>query len=153
MLTSTGAGAPAFSLFGQSATTGYGSLAITLSSASGVGIFYVIPGVTQTVTVPANTVAFISSDGGMLAANVSGGSVMDFSIFIDGAFPANGGYERLSVPTNSFGFWSFSQSAILTAGSHTIQVGAAYRSGNSAIINGDVTSVLQGEITVVLIKQ
>ncbi|MEO8769759.1 MAG: hypothetical protein ABI402_06735 [Ferruginibacter sp.] len=152
-LVSNGAAAPGFGLLGQSAATAYGTAGGTLSSATGAGTFYTLPGLTQTITVPANAVVKISSDGGILAAVTGGNAFIDVAIQVDGAFPANGGYQRLTCPANTFAFWSFSEALTLSAMPHTIRIVAAWSSGNSATINGDGSSVLQGELTVTVIKQ
>ena len=152
-LVSNGAAAPAFGLLGQSAATAYGTNGGTLSSGTGAGIFYTLPGLTQTITVPANSVVKISSDGGILAAVSGGNAFIDVALQVDGAFPPNGGYQRLTCPANTFAFWSFAESLVLTPGSHVIRTVAAWNSGNSATINGDGSSVLQGELTVTVLKQ
>lgn len=151
VLTSNGAGAPTFGALGQSSSTAFGSSGITLSSSS--SSFFFLPGLTQTITVPANSVVNIASDGGMLAAIAAGSTFIDVALIIDGSFTANGAYQRITCNSNTFSFWSFSQSAVLTAGSHTFAIVGAWFSGNSVTINGNGSSVLQGELTVTTIKQ
>ncbi len=150
-LTSNGAAAPSFGLLGQSSVTSYGTGGFTLSSSS--TSFFFAPGLSYNLTVPANSVINVASDGGVLAALTGGAAFIDVALIVDGAFPPNGGYQRLSCPANSFAFWSFSESLSLSAGSHTIAIVAAWSSGNSATVNGNGSSVLQGELTVTNIKQ
>ena len=152
-LVSNGPAAPGFGLLGQSSASAYGTGGGTLSSGTGAATFYNLPGLVQAITVPANAVVNIASDGGILAAVSGGTAFIDIAISVDGSFPANGAYQRLSCPANTFAFWSFSESLTLTAGPHTIRVVGSWSSGNSATVNGDASSVLQGELTVTIIKQ
>jgi hypothetical protein len=67
----------------------------------------------------------------------------------------NGG----STTIVGFSRWSLTQAATLTTGSHTIAVAAALApagaiafSSNSATVSGNNNSVLQGQLTIVIVK-
>lgn len=152
-LTSNGAAAPTFGALGQSSITSYGTNGGILDGSFPSGTFFSLPGLTRTLIVPANAVVNIASDGGMLANLTAGTTLIDVALIIDGFFVANGGYQRITCTTNNFSFWSFSQAVTLAAGSHTILIAGAWFSGNSVTINGNGTSVLQGELTVTALKQ
>jgi hypothetical protein len=69
-----------------------------------------------------------------------------------------GGYRRVTAlnnggSTNNIDYWSFALCPTLTQGSHTIAVFVALQSGSPANVSGDASSVLQGELTTVILKQ
>jgi len=149
---------------GQSITTvfGTGTLTVTPSSASAL-----IPGLTQTLTVPSNSVLYISTDGGVqTGSGLNDFSVVDISVFIDNSAIIEGGSRRLD-PVNTVALtsviqdWSLSASATLTPGSHTIEIHAAGANlgGSNASVSSDGTNtapnnkVRQGQLTILLLKQ
>jgi hypothetical protein len=115
----------------------------------------------MTVTIPANAEVYIATDGGAGTQSISptGFSSVDIVLFIDGAVVPSGAYQRHIVVNNGgivgvFGYWSMSQSIALTAGTHTIAVQAAGTGiGSNATVSGDTTSVIQGELTVLILKK
>ena len=106
-LVSNGAAAPSFGLLGQSATSAFGTAGGTLSSGTGAGIFYNLPGLSLSITVPANAVVLISSDGGIQAAVSGSYAVIDAAIVVDGSLLLNGGYQRFTCAANTFTFLEF----------------------------------------------
>jgi hypothetical protein len=114
------------------------------------------------VTVPSNAVLKVSVDGGLLTESTAtnGVSVVDVALVIDGVVSANGGYKRI-VAANTTGIvttianFDMSQAIPLTQGAHTIKVAAKGNGGTSspALVSGDATSVLQGELTVTIVKK
>lgn len=158
VLTSQGLGLnPTWSGLGQNSTTVYGSAGLSVPST--MTTFTLVPGLTQTLTIPANSIVYISTDGGVSTTSVAsnGYSGVDIAIYIDGAILSNGGYKRIYVLNNgglvgNFGFWSMSLAQSLSAGSHTIAVRAAYIAGSTATVSGNNLSVLQGELTVTILK-
>lgn len=136
----------------------YGSGALTVTGTTGATT---VPNLTQTISVPGNSVVYISTDGGVAntTATVGAWSAVDISIFIDGALVSNGGYNRLVTTTGGgggFNYWSISLATTLSAASHTISVVAA--GGNpyatsSATVSGNSSSTLQGELSVLVLKR
>ena len=145
--------------FGQSTTSVFGTLAITQTPTSA---FTLVPGLTQTINIPAGYSIFITSGGGISTSSVlgTGYSVADIVLAIDGALnAAGGGYQRLTALNNggligNFSYWALHLSPVLTPGLHTIEVRAAgaNNGGSNFSVSGDATSVLQGELTITLIK-
>lgn len=119
----------------------------------------VVPGLTQTLNVPAATNILISTNGGILtqAAAANGFSSVEVAIYIDGAQLADGGYQRI-VSTNTGAVvvpanWALTVAGALTAGSHTISVRVIGTGlGSATTVSGDNTSVLQGTLVISLIK-
>lgn len=163
-LKSNGASAPSWSNLGQTGSSVFGTTAITVSNAT--TSFVIVPGLSQTITVPSNSFVFISTDGGVITTSTAatGFSIVDIALFIDGTISANGGFRRLTA-SNTTGLtgdienWSFAIKTELTAGSHTIQVGAsvgggAAITGNSpATVSGDGNSILQGTLNILILNK
>ena len=143
---------------GQAAADAYGSSSLTVSSSTTT--FTVIPGLTQTITVPSSSVLSLRTDGG-IENNVnssSGSSIVDIAIFVDGVAPANGAYRRVTAAnTSGVGYmnanYSMGETVTLSAGSHTIDVRVKYFSGYSCTVSGDNTTVLQGTLSVIILKK
>jgi hypothetical protein len=123
--------------------------------------FVIVPGLTQTVTVPANSVLYISTDGGILTTSTAatGFSIVDVVIFVDGAVISDASFHRV-IAANTTGivtmieYWSAANVRTLSAGSHTIDVRAAFAGGSAAAqVSGDASSVLQGQLSVVILKK
>jgi hypothetical protein len=146
---------------GQNSTDAYGTSTLTVSSA--MTTFTTIPGLTQTITVPANCKILVQTDGGF-ANNSTGNAtdyiVCDFAIYVDGVVTSGGGYHRLSA-CNTDGLagnltaWSFGKTLSLSAGSHAITVRVKYVQGTagiSALVSSDGSGVLQGTLTVTIIN-
>jgi hypothetical protein len=110
--------------------------------------------------VPASSVTYIATDGGLATSStaLTGFSIVDVAIFIDGAMPPNAAFRRV-LAANTTGLvniianWSFSLAVNLSPGSHTIEVRAALaQAGASATVSGDNNSALQGELTVTTLR-
>jgi hypothetical protein len=139
----------------------FGSAALTV--APSLTTQTLIPGLTATITVPAASVVYVSSDGSIqtTSAATNGVSVVDVFFVIDGNIPANGAYQRV-VAANTGGIvnmitpWSMSQVLTLTAGTHTIAVrtvGVAVSGAVDATVSGNNTSPLQGTLNVMVLRQ
>jgi hypothetical protein len=143
---------------GQDAFDVYGTSTLTVTSSTTT--FTVIPGLTNTFTVPSTCVIEIYTDGGVQTSSnsSSGVSVVDVSIFIDGVVAPNGAYRRI-IASNTAGSgqqlinYAMGKSATLSAGSHTIDVRTKYFSGSSANVSGDNTTVLQGTLKITILKK
>ncbi|MEI7801490.1 MAG: hypothetical protein WCI97_02475, partial [Bacteroidota bacterium] len=143
---------------GQSTTSVFGTtgLVVPVNSA-----FNVIPGLSQIINVPAGYSAFITTAGGVVTSSATAGgySVVDIIIGIDGGLSPNGGYQRVivgnSLVTSTFTNWAMHLAPILAPGVHTINVQAAGPNQAGAVpctVSSNNTSVLQGELTITIIK-
>jgi hypothetical protein len=110
------------------------------------------------VNYPTDTVIFVSGDVGVLL-NENGNNAIgrtDVVIYVDGAVLPNGGYQRLYTSNsdgNPIRYSSFSQTLSLTAGMHSIGLAAGNNTGSSVIVGGTSSSVLQGELTITVLKK
>jgi collagen triple helix repeat protein/IPT/TIG domain-containing protein len=140
---------------GQSTVTVLGNATINPGAA-----FTLIPNLTTAITVPANATVLISTDGGIqtTSAVTTGVSRVDVVFVIDGVLLPAGGYRRV-IAANSGGStttienYAMSTSLSLAPGAHTIAVFAALNSGSPANVGGNASSVLQGQLTVTILKQ
>lgn len=122
----------------------------------------VIPGLTRTYDVPAGAVVYLSADGAIrsTSAQASGSSQVDIAFVVDNNGLVNGGYHRVvAANTNGVGNmianWQMSAIVTVPAGNHTFAVVAQGVTGSNseAQVSGDNTSVLQGTLNVVVLKQ
>lgn len=140
---------------GQYANTVFstGQLALTQT----VTTYTLIPGLTQTVTVPANAKVYVSTNGGF--QNSSAGAshaTADFAIYIDGAASS---VQRQVVAANTaelgqiMSQWTLSGVFNLAAGSHTIQVRARDAGGTADGNAAGANDLIKGNLTVMIIKE
>ena len=121
----------------------------------------VVPGLDVTLDIPANSKVFVSSDGGALtAAGFPSGSsaALDVALFVDGGLVADGGWRRVvAMNLNGVGIvpgnWSFGVSLSLPAGLHRFQIASDVTAGVDATVSGNSTSINQGQLTVMILKQ
>jgi hypothetical protein len=122
-----------------------------------------LPGLDQTVVVPAGSVLLLASEGAVQNTSTVAASVaqVDVLLAIDTNL-ATGGDKLLLVPNtiggalNPWVYWSTAQSVTLTPGAHRFRVFAAIRQAPGsfrAAVGGDGTSVLQAHLTVTLLNQ
>lgn len=137
---------------GQSISTvkGTGSLYLQPGTDPNQGTpFEQVPGLSQTVTVPANAKVFVSSQGGVrvneVAPSLDDRSVVQVSIIVDGQSFNN------VVDAQPIEFWSMSGSFSLAAGTHTITVKARQLSGPESRVS-DGSSANIGVLTVMILK-
>jgi len=144
---------------GQSVNTVYGTSPIAVSSA--LSLYTLVPGLTQTISVPTNSGLWISTDGGI--QNTATGSTyaaVDIGIFVDGVVSNSAGQRRV-VAANTSGFgqmisnWSFAISRELAAGNHTIEVRVVSvdPSASTANVSSGISPQLQGQLTVAVIRK
>ena len=153
---------------GSSLTLGQSGVMVTgtsqLNLTSATTALTLIPGLSTTISVSGQTMVYIQTNGGVntLATTISGGTALDIAILVDGAVLAAGGYQRMyadnptgaslaNVP-NWVANWNTSVLLTLSAGSHTIEVDAVYVSGSSASVSGGATTIKQGTLTVMVLK-
>lgn len=149
---------------GASGTTGqniyevYGTSQLQVSSA--VTTYTLIPGLSQTINIPANSAVYVHTDGGIqCTATGNAYSVVDIGIFVDGNISSAGGQRRV-VAANTTGIaqvitnWSFGRNYTLSAGNHTFDVKAVYVSAGAATANVSSGGApqLQGVLTVTVVK-
>ena len=125
--------------------------------------FTTVPGLTQTFTVPANARVYIVTDGGILTNSTqqNQGSVVDVALSIDGSspevdpLPALFRRHTVANTTGQAGFdtWSFSSVLALAPGTHTVAVQSRLTTGAAATVSGNNSSSLQGQLTVIILKQ
>lgn len=143
---------------GQTSTSYFTTASTAINT--GTALTY-LSGFPVNIDVPTNTTIMVSSDVGVLTNNNgnAGFSMVDIVLLVDGTLLTNGGYQRVMPANNAntggtIDYASFSQSIELTPGTHTIGLAAAGTGvGNNATVGGDNTSVLQGEVTVTILKK
>jgi hypothetical protein len=147
---------------GQTTFSAFGTAALGISNTTTT--FTVVPGLTQTFTVPTNCSVYVLTTGGIGNTNGSNYTfTADFSIFVDGVGLAQGGYGRVNTynpTTTNVNFtnttWSISTILNLSAGSHTIDLRVVYRNTSNVNQGASVSSipgnVRQGELYIMIIK-
>ena len=147
---------------GQTTFSAFGTSALGISNTTTT--FTLVPGLTQTLTVPTNCSVYVVTTGGIGNTNGTNYSfTADFSIFVDGVGLSQGGYGRVNTfnpVTTNVAFtnttWSISTILNLSAGSHTIDLRVVYRNTSNAAQGASVSSVpgnvRQGELYVIIIK-
>lgn len=142
---------------GQNAYDAYGTGSISVTSS--MTTFTVVPGLTQTLTIPANCKVVIATTGSMVTTGTgtTGYSVCDFGIHVDGVVSPNAGYQKVCAANNDglagmIASWSLTKMYSLSAGSHTIDVRVKYSQGSTATVSSNNTGVLQGVLTVTIIN-
>ncbi|CAN5782728.1 hypothetical protein BH11BAC7_BH11BAC7_17460 [soil metagenome] len=144
---------------GQNVTEVYGTsqLVVTTSTTT----YTLIPGLTQTINVPANCRVYVTSTGGIQSTGATSAtfSVVDIGLFCDGVVSTTGGQRRLSIANTTalaqlISNWSLTQTYNLSAGNHTFEVKAVNGAAGSANANVSSGSApqLQGVLTVTIIK-
>lgn len=142
---------------GQSATTVLGTSTLSVANTAARTL---IPGLTQTYTVPVGGRAYFETEGGVqtLATTATGFSHVLIEVFIDGL--ASAANQREIIAANNGGinqvhnYWHIS-GVLNLGGSHTIEV----RAGGGSTTGGATASVsssggfLQGKLTIIILKQ
>lgn len=134
---------------------GTGQLVVGTSTTS----YTLVPGLTQTINIPANSKVFVHTDGGVQSTGATSTtfSVVDVAIFVDGV---SGSQRRVAIANTSslaqlIGNWSMGESYQLSAGNHTFEVraiGGIPGSSNANVSSGSAPQ-LQGVLTVMVVKQ
>lgn len=136
---------------------GTAQLVVTTSTTS----YTLIPGLAQTITVPANSVVYVHTDGGVQSTGATSStySVLDIGLFVDGTVTSTGGQRRIAIANTSslaqlIANWSIDHSYSLSAGSHTFEVKAVSGAAGSSAANVSSASApqLQGTLIVTVIK-
>ncbi|MEO9531123.1 MAG: hypothetical protein ABJG68_06420 [Crocinitomicaceae bacterium] len=142
---------------GQDAGDAYGTAQLTLLATTTT--YTLIPGLTQTITVPANAKVYVSTNGGVQAVGTGTNyAVADIAIYVDGGLVGPGGQQEV-VAANTSGLgnmlthWSFSKSYSLSAGTHTISVMAKDGGGTLDANVSGTNGLIQGVLSVLIINQ
>jgi hypothetical protein len=122
--------------------------------------FLLIPNLSTTINVPAGALVLVTTDGGIqtTSASTTGLSRVDIAVAVDGAILPAGAYRRI-IAQNTGGSvttiesYAMTMSLSLAAGNHTFAVYAGQATGSVANVSGDANSVLQGTLTVAILKQ
>ncbi len=140
---------------GQYANTVFSTGQLVLTQL--VTTYTLIPGLTQTITVPANAKVYVSTNGGFQNSGTGTSyAVADFAIYIDGAASS---IQRQVVAANSpalgqiMSQWTLSGVFNLSAGSHTIQVRARDAGGNADANVGGTNDLIKGNLTVIIVNE
>lgn len=140
---------------GQLADTVFstGQLVLTQTTTA----YTLIPGLTRTITVPANAKVFVSTNGGFQNAGTGTSyAVGDFAIFINGAATP---IQRQVAAANSAALgqiltqWTLSGVFNLAPGTHTIQVRARDAGGTADGNVAGTNDLIKGNLSVMIIKQ
>lgn len=121
--------------------------------------FVLIPNLSTTINVPAGARVIVTTDGGIQtqSASTTGLSRVDIAVAVDGAILPAGAYRRV-IAQNTGGSvttienYAMTMSLNLAAGNHTFAVYAGQATGSLANVSGDASSVLQGVLTVTIVK-
>jgi hypothetical protein len=137
---------------------GTGQLVVNASMTS----YTLIPGLTQTINVPPNSVVHVRTDGGAQSTGATSStySVVDIALFVDGVVSINGGQRRLSIANTSslaqlIANWSMSRTYTLSPGNHTFEVRAVSVSPGASTVNvsSGTAPQLMGVLTVMVINR
>jgi hypothetical protein len=145
---------------GQDAASVYGTGTLTVPAAF-TGESTLIPGLALTMTVPANSLVYISSDGGATTTSEAsnGWSDTDIGLFMDDVALPGGNEEELTMLDNDNAIassrWSLSTTLQFpTGGTHTFEVAAAGGGGgSSAIVSGSNGNLDQGTLSVLILRE
>lgn len=142
--------------YGQTVETvlGTGVLPVDASTTA----YTLVPGLTQTIDVPANSSLLISTEAGIQSNGTAGSaSVVDAAIFVDGTLLKA---SRITILNTPFPFsvnnWVLSSGQTPAAGSHRIEV--RVRTGVvigtvSANVSSGSDPLLRGQLTVAVIRK
>ena len=146
---------------GQSAKTEFGTDTTTLTSASSA--YQALPGLAITVTVPADAVVLVTTDGGArVNGATSAGSTVDVRLMVNGV--QSGPFRRVS-PQNTaitgYDIWSIVQTLDLAPNTYTFTVEArliqAAPGVTSVLVSGGAPgtpeTAQRGSLSVVVLKK
>ncbi len=141
---------------GQASTDAYGtSQFVVLASTT---TYTLIPGLTQTVSVPANSVVLVSTSGGVqCAATGTAFAAVNIGIHVDGApSPQAGQQQIVASNTTAVGqmlaYWSMTKTYSLSAGNHTFDVRVMDAGGTADANVSGTNPLIQGVLTVTIIN-
>lgn len=145
---------------GQGITEVYGTGQLSVGAATTTPTL--IPGLTTTVNVPANSIVHVHTDGGIQSTGATSTtfSVVDVILYVDGVAATTAGQRRVAIANTSslaqlIGNWSIDHTYTLPAGNHTFEVRAVGGVGGSsnANVSSGSSNLLKGVLSVEIIKQ
>src|SRR5262249_35770560 len=80
---------------GPNAMTLFGTTAVDVLPGTG---FTIVPGLSPSITLPADSVLYLATDGGVQSGSTTTPTVVDVAIIVDGSLTAAGAYRRISIP-------------------------------------------------------
>jgi hypothetical protein len=126
------------------------------------GAFTLVPGLTQTFSVPANARVYVASNGGSVtnSGTANNGSILDVALSVDGGNPEVDSlpdfFQRMTAANaanvGGFEYWSMSGVVALAPGTHTVSIQSRLIAGSAATVSGDANSTLQGSLTILILK-
>jgi hypothetical protein len=144
---------------GQTAQTVNGVDPLTLTATGGLTD---IPGLAETITVPANSVLLISTHGGVQTTSTDsyGFSAVEIGVLVNGSttYAADGLDQEVDPENNAedlaaYANWDFDSTLSLPAGQYTIAVAAAGEGeGFTATVSSYYGYLLDGSLTVTVLN-
>jgi collagen type VII alpha len=149
---------------GQLASSVYSTAPLTVTNQAAMAL---VPGLTDYMTVPANSLVYISAEGGAQTESsaTDGFSVIGVSLLMDSASLAPGNNSLTDVVTMAnttgtvgvTGHWSLSTAQVFpTGGTYGFEVGASglYDAGGStATVGAAAGNLLQGTLSVLVLHE
>jgi hypothetical protein len=125
------------------------------------GTWVALPGLSQAITLTGPAKVYVHYDGGLQTTSgvTTGYSIADFAIFVNGALPpGGGGYKRVAALNNGGLVTNIANCAMdyvttLPAGAYTITTQANKNGGSNCNASGSNTSVLQGNMSIIVVYQ
>jgi hypothetical protein len=130
---------------GQNVFTSGGTVAIGIDST--VSGYTVVPGLSQTVDVPANSILYVSTDGGIQSTN---GVTIAVALFVNDV--QLGPPRIIKLGAGGLTPWSLSRQ-VIAQGSTTIDVRARYFGGDHAFLSSPPNFGDQGILNIVVLRQ
>lgn len=146
---------------GQAVYAAWGNATMNITPTSATNPpFQQIPGLSTTVTVPANSAVLVSTYGGIQTQGTleRDYSAVDIALHVNGAVPPQGAWQRVTAAnttglTRTLAYWHITTVVSLPAGTHTFTVRARPSSGGvAASVGGDNTTVTQPELNVTVLR-
>lgn len=152
----TSSSTPAPTNVGQFAATVYSTAQLTLTPT--MTTYQIVPGLSQTITVPAGAKVYVSTNGGMQNTQSSGTNhgTAAFYIYVDGvATQVAGRFVAANTSTMAqfINNWNLSSVLNLSAGQHTIDLRVRHFEGASNLNIGGTSDLIKGNLSVIIIKE
>ncbi len=146
---------------GQAVSAAWGNATMNIIPTSATNPpFQQIPGLSTTVTVPANSAVLVSTYGGIQTQGAleRDYSSVDIALHVNGSVPPQGAWQRVTAAntpglSRTLAYWHITTVVQLPAGTHTFTVRARPNSGGvAASVGGDNTTVTQPELNVTVLR-
>ena len=141
---------------GQASTDAYGTSQLTVLASTTT--YTLVPGLTQTINIPANAIVLVTTSGGVqcTAAGVAFGAV-DVGIHVDGVVSPQAGQQEIIASNTQavaqmIAYWSMTKTYSLAAGNHTFDVRVKDAGGNADANVSGTNPLIQAVLTVTIIK-